>query len=175
MNVTVAQTYADDAARWQAVLRREPAADGAFYYAVYSTGIYCRATCPSRRPKRETVAFFDLADAAERAGFRACRRCRPREVSVQQQVVAHAQQALDSAESPPTLRQLGDALGLSPFHVQRLFKRATGLTPRQYAAARRLEHVKAGLKSGATVTDAMYDAGTSRAAHSTRRPAISSA
>ncbi len=129
MNVTVAQPYADDAARWQAVLRREPAADGAFYYAVHSTRIYCRATCPSRRPKRETVAFFDLAEAAERAGFRACRRCRPREVSVQQQVVAHAQQMLDSAEPIPTLDQLGDALGLSPFHVQRRSTARPGSRP----------------------------------------------
>src|SRR5438874_12173576 len=83
--------FAGDEARWRAVLDREPAADGAFYYAVRSTRIYCRPTCPARRPRREHVAYFDTPEAAERAGFRPCRRCRPDEVSVQQQVIARVQ------------------------------------------------------------------------------------
>src|SRR5436190_8818427 len=114
--------YAGDEARWRAVLGREPAADGAFYYAVRSTRIYCRPTCPARRPRREHVAFFDTPQEAERAGFRSCRRCRPDEVSDQQQVIARVQHLLDTAETAPSLSELGAAVGMSPAHLQRTFK-----------------------------------------------------
>jgi AraC family transcriptional regulator, regulatory protein of adaptative response / methylated-DNA-[protein]-cysteine methyltransferase len=149
----------NDDARWEAVIRRTPAADGLFYYGVQSTGIYCRPTCPSRRPKREHVAFFVTPEAAEQAGFRPCLRCHPKEVSTQQRVVAQARDLLEALDPAPTLAQLGAAVGMSPYHLQRLFRKATGMSPREYAAALRTERLKAGLRQGATVTGALYDAG----------------
>src|SRR5688572_3137379 len=98
--------YTHDDARWRAVLDRDPAADGAFYYAVRSTGVYCRPTCPSRRPARARVAFYDEPDAAERAGFRACLRCKPGSVSGAQQVVAQVQRLLEEAGRALTLPEL---------------------------------------------------------------------
>ncbi|HYG57935.1 MAG TPA: bifunctional DNA-binding transcriptional regulator/O6-methylguanine-DNA methyltransferase Ada [Symbiobacteriaceae bacterium] len=154
-----AKAYDTEDSRWQAVLARDAQADGAFYFAVRTTGVFCRPACPCRRPRRENVMFFDGAEAAEQAGFRPCLRCRPKEVNTQQRVVAQVQSLLDSAEASPTLAQLGQAVGLSPYHLQRLFKRATGLSPREYASARRAERLKAGLKRGASVTEAMYEAG----------------
>jgi AraC family transcriptional regulator, regulatory protein of adaptative response / methylated-DNA-[protein]-cysteine methyltransferase len=153
------QRYPDDAARWQAVLERDPGADGVFYYAVRSTGIYCRPICPARRPRREQVAFFPSPEAAKQSGFRACRRCQPGEVSREQQVVARMQQLLDGNEPAPTLQTMAEDVGLSPFHLHRVFRRVTGLTPRAYAAARRAERLKQELRSGSTVTEALYDAG----------------
>lgn len=165
------EAYGNDDARWQAVVGRDPGADGVFFYAVVSTGIYCRPVCPSRRPKRLNVRFFDAVDAAQHAGFRPCLRCRPDEVSTRQLVVAQVQHLLDGNESTPSLVELGQAVGLSPYHLQRIFKRATGLSPRQYAAARRTERLKAGLQRGVTVTAAMYDAGygSARALYETAR------
>jgi AraC family transcriptional regulator of adaptative response/methylated-DNA-[protein]-cysteine methyltransferase len=148
--------YLDDEARWQAVLARAP---GDFFYAVHSTGVYCLPTCPSRRPRRENVSFFATAGEAEAAGFRPCLRCRPASVSAVASAVARAQHLLDAAERTPTLAELGAAVGLSPYHLQRVFKRATGLSPKAYADLRRSERLKAGLQQGATVTDALYDAG----------------
>jgi AraC family transcriptional regulator of adaptative response/methylated-DNA-[protein]-cysteine methyltransferase len=150
---------ADDDLRWEAVSRRLPAADGQFVYAVTSTGIYCRPTCPSRRPRRENVAFFETGEAAAAAGFRPCLRCHPDDVSTQQRVVAHVRELLDTLEPAPSLAQLGAAVGMSPYHLQRLFKKATGMSPREYAALRRAERLKAELRHGATVTGALYDAG----------------
>lgn len=153
--------------RWQAVERRDPAADGLFVYAVTSTGIYCRPTCPSRRPRRENVRFFDGPEAAEAAGFRACRRCEPQAVTTGQRVVAEVARLLQTAERAPSLAELGQAVGMSPYHLQRLFKRATGLSPKQYAAVMAAERLKEGLKQGATVTGALYEAGygSARAAY----------
>ena len=148
--------FATDDARWAAVTSRDPAADGVFFYGVRSTGIYCRPTCPARRPSRSRVAFFETTEAAEAQGFRPCRRCRPGEADG---VVAQVRRLLDTADPPPSLRGLGEAVGLSPSHLQRLFKRATGLSPKQYADARRAERLKSGLRQGATVTAALYDAG----------------
>jgi len=159
MKKTEPKTYSTDDARWKAVLSRDASADGAFYYAVQSTGIYCRPTCPSRRPVRAQVTFFEDIDSAERADFRPCLRCRPEEVSSQQRVVAHILQLLDTGEVPPSLAELSEAVGLSASHLQRLFRRATGLSPKQYAALQRLQRFKAGLKQGRSVTGAMYDAG----------------
>jgi AraC family transcriptional regulator of adaptative response/methylated-DNA-[protein]-cysteine methyltransferase len=146
-----------DDERWRAVLARR---DGPFLYAVRSTGIYCRPACPSRRPRRGQVAFFGDADSAERAGFRACRRCRPRHEPRERELVRRACELLDADSlQAPRLNDLGRSLGVSPWHLQRLFKRALGITPRQYAEARRLARVKASLKKGDDVTTALYGAG----------------
>jgi AraC family transcriptional regulator, regulatory protein of adaptative response / methylated-DNA-[protein]-cysteine methyltransferase len=156
--------YEEDA-RWQAVLARDAGADGAFVYAVRSTGIYCRPSCPSRRPGREQVRFFSMPEAAERAGYRACRRCLPRETPAQDprvEMVQRACRCIDAhPEDPPTLADLGAQLGVSPHHLQRTFKHLVGITPHQYAAARRLGRLKAQLKEGQDVTNALYEAGYS--------------
>jgi AraC family transcriptional regulator, regulatory protein of adaptative response / methylated-DNA-[protein]-cysteine methyltransferase len=153
--------------RWRAVEQRDPAADGLFVYAVTSTGIYCRPTCPSRRPRQEHVRFFDGPEAAEAAGFRACRRCEPQSVNTGQRVVAEVARLLQTAERAPSLAALGQAVGMSPYHLQRLFKRATGLSPKQYAAAMAATRLKAELQQGTTVTGALYEAGygSARAAY----------
>lgn len=151
---------ADEA--WDAVLERDPRFDGRLVYAVRTTGIYCKPTCPSRRPRRENVTFFDSCDAAEAAGFRACMRCRPRTSQAPRTVraVERARALIDErAGEPVTLDALAAAVGVSPFHLHRMFTRELGLTPRQYAAARRAEHLKARLKQGDTVSRATYEAG----------------
>lgn len=151
--------YTSDDDRWAAVAARDRAADGAFCYAVRSTRVYCRPSCPSRRPRRGNVQFFATPAAAEAAGFRACRRCEPASATADERAVARVQRLLEAAERPPTLQALAAAAGYSPAHLQRLFKRATGLSPRQYGAALRVERLKAGLRGGASVTEAMYQAG----------------
>jgi AraC family transcriptional regulator of adaptative response/methylated-DNA-[protein]-cysteine methyltransferase len=145
--------------KWQQVMARDARQDGQFVFAVRTTGIYCRPSCPSRRPRRDSVEFFADPNQAERAGYRACMRCKPTEVSAQAQYVAKARQLLDNAESIVTLAGLSKRVGLSPFHLQRLFKRATGLSPREYQSARRMQQVKSGLRKGDDVTTALYDAG----------------
>ena len=152
------QPYPTDSSRWQAVLDRDAAADGHFLYAVKTTRIYCRPTCPSKRAKREHVAFYMSPRDAQSAGYRACKRCRPDTVSRQQSVIAQVQHRLD-AEPEPSLRELAETVGLSPSHLQRLFKRATGLSPKQYAIARREARFKEELREDKGVTTAMYDAG----------------
>ena len=149
--------------RWVAVLDRDAAADGQFVYAVSSTGIYCRPSCPSRRPNRRNVRFFSTPDAAEAEGYRACRRCRPRQSETDTvRRVRSAQRYLDQhLDETVTLERLGDAVGLSPYHLQRTFKRVTGVSPRVYAGARRMERMKSRLKQGDTVSRATYDAGYS--------------
>jgi len=145
--------------KWQQVMARDARQDGRFVFAVRTTGIYCRPSCPSRRPRRDSVEFFAGPNEAERAGYRACLRCKPTQISARAQYVTHARQLLDNAEGVLTLRELSQRVGLSPFHLQRLFKRATGLSPREYQSARRMQHVKTGLRKGADVTTALYDAG----------------
>ena len=140
-------------------MARDARQDGRFVFAVRTTGVYCRPSCPSRRPRRDSVEFFTTPNAAERAGYRACLRCKPTQVSEQAQYVARARQILDNAEAPVTLPELSKRIGLSPFHLQRMFKRATGLSPREYQSARRMQHVKSGLRKGDDVTTALYDAG----------------
>ena len=147
--------------KWQQVLTRDARQDGSFVFAVRTTGVYCRPSCPSRRPRRDSVEFFADPREAERAGYRACLRCKPTQVSEQAQYVLLARQLLDSAEGVVTLAQLSKRVGLSPFHLQRLFKRATGLSPREYQSARRMQHVKTQLRKGEDVTTALYDAGFS--------------
>ncbi|WP_019585519.1 bifunctional DNA-binding transcriptional regulator/O6-methylguanine-DNA methyltransferase Ada [Deinococcus apachensis] len=148
-----------DEVRWQAVLNRDASQDGQFYYGVRSTGIYCHPSCPSRRPRRENVRFFDDPQGAQVAGFRPCLRCRPGEVGARRRAVMHVQHLLDTVEPTPSLAQLAEAVGLSPFHLQRVFKAETGLSPKQYALARRGERVRRELREGASVTAALYAAG----------------
>jgi AraC family transcriptional regulator, regulatory protein of adaptative response / methylated-DNA-[protein]-cysteine methyltransferase len=147
---------------WNAVLRRDATYDGQFVYGVRSTGIFCRPTCPSKRPEPKQVAFFSLPQAAQRAGFRPCRRCAPLEKTGNPHtaVVREVCRLIEEqGEETPTLQTLAVQVGLSPHYLQRVFKRTTGITPRQYADARRLDQFKTALKSGDSVTTALYDAG----------------
>jgi len=147
---------------WDAVLKHDRQFDGAFVYAVSSTKIYCRPSCPSRRPARHRVTFFPAAREAEAAGFRACLRCQPHlsNGSQMEQMVEQARRYLDDrADEPVTLKELAARVGLSPFHVQRAFTRMVGLSPKMYHTARRMERFTASLRRGETVTNATYDAG----------------
>ncbi len=151
-----------DAVRWQAVLARDAREDGAFVYAVRSTGIYCRASCPSRRPRRDRVTFFSSAEEAGHSGFRACKRCRPDVMPAADPWVEKIRRAcvyLANAEGHPSLAALAARIGGSAYHLQRNFKRLVGLTPRQYAEACRLGKVKRRLRGGDGVTAAMLEAG----------------
>ena len=151
------------ASYWDAVTGRDRAMDGVFFYAVLSTGVYCRPSCPSRRPNPENVVFFRTRDAAVRAGFRACKRCKPetdggRDANAE--FVEKVCRYIDAhPDQPATLDTLGRAIGLSPFHLQRTFKALTGITPRAYADSRRLQTLKTGLRQGHSVTRSLYDAG----------------
>jgi len=160
MTAATDETATDDA-RWLAVQRRDAAHDGAFVTAVRTTGIYCRPSCPARTPKRENVRFYASPDSAERAGFRACRRCHPRDPARSEVALAERVCELLRAggSQMPTLEDLGRAVGVSPFHLQRTFKRVMGVSPRQYAAAQRTQRLKTGLRRTATVTSALYQAG----------------
>ena len=152
-----------DSDRWRAVLARDPEANGRFVYAVRSTGIYCRPTCASRRPRRAQVNFFEGPTRAEAAGFRPCRRCRPEDADMadsQTEMVRRACAAIDAAtDGPPTLAVLGESLGVSPHHLQRVFKKLMGISPRQYADERRLGRLKMRLRRGEAVTGALYESG----------------
>ncbi|HEX8416150.1 MAG TPA: bifunctional DNA-binding transcriptional regulator/O6-methylguanine-DNA methyltransferase Ada [Methylobacterium sp.] len=148
--------------RWEALLRRDPAAEGRFVYSVRSTGVYCRPTCPARRPLRRNVAFHATPEAAEAAGFRSCLRCRPKEPGLAEReaaAVAQACRLIEAAETPPDLTTLSAAVGISPHHFHRMFKRVAGVTPWAYGAARRAARVAAGLRTADTVTGAVYAAG----------------
>src|SRR2546425_3607858 len=148
---------------WNAVLARDASRDGSFVFAVRSTGIYCRPSCPARRPRPEQVKFFQLPEAAEREGFRACRRCHPRRAQSSDPHIDLARRichAIDEHnEEPQTLETLSAQTGVSAHHLQRTFKEVMGVTPRQYAESERLKRFKANVKNGSSVTDAMYDAG----------------
>src|ERR1700681_2881588 len=136
---------------WTAVLERDAQFDGTFVYAVDSTGIYCRPTCPSRRPRRANVRFFGIPEEAEAAGYRACRRCRPRrgEASAQTEAVRRACEYLEShLEETPTLHELAAAVALSPWHLQRTSRAALGLSPRQYAARLKAERFRGEVRRG---------------------------
>ncbi len=147
---------------WDAVVARDSHRDGQFVFAVATTGVYCRPSCGARRPRRENVKFFSRPEQAEKAGFRACLRCRPREFSGNPQsdtvkaICRYIEQHLDESI---TLERLGKEFGQSPFHLQRRFKAALGITPRAYADSCRLRQLKRNLQSGDNVTRAMYDAG----------------
>ncbi|MBE7376964.1 bifunctional DNA-binding transcriptional regulator/O6-methylguanine-DNA methyltransferase Ada [Pseudomonas lopnurensis] len=149
---------------WQALCERDAAFDDRFVFAVRSTGIFCRPSCPARRPLRERVDFYDSAAAAEAAGFRPCRRCSPQGQSPGQQLdalVVAACRLLDEADAPLPLQQLAARIGLSPAYLSRAFKARTGLTPRAWAAARRRERLEANLPDSASVLGAALAAGYS--------------
>ncbi len=149
-------------ARWASVAAKDGAADGRFVYAVTSTGIYCRPSCPSRRPRPDRVRFFDDPRLAEQAGFRACRRCRPQEATEADPWAGKIRRAttyLANVEGTPSLAALAARIGGSPYHLQRNFKRIVGITPREYADACRQRRVRSGLRKGRNVTSAMLDAG----------------
>ena len=154
--------FSTDDARWEAVRRRDRAADGVFYYSVLTTGVYCRPSCASRLARRDNVAFHATCEEAEAAGFRPCQRCRPNEAPLAERhasVVAHACRLIEDAEEAPSLDALARSAGMSRFHFHRVFKAITGVTPKAYADARRAERVRDELAQCATVTGAIYGAG----------------
>lgn len=151
-----------DEARWAAVVGRDRAADGDFYFSVRTTGVYCRPSCAARLPRRENVAFHATPAEAEAAGFRPCKRCKPTEPSLTEryaEAVARACRTIAEAETPPSLAELAAEAALSPHHFHRVFKAVAGLTPAAYAQAERARRVRAALGEAETVTEAIYDAG----------------
>jgi AraC family transcriptional regulator of adaptative response/methylated-DNA-[protein]-cysteine methyltransferase len=154
--------FQTDEQRWQAVVTREPQADGLFVYGVVTTGVYCRPACASRLPNRENVRFFATWREAEEAGLRACRRCNPQSAArpvPYAEAIAEACRTIASAEASPSLARLASTAGLSPSHFGRLFKRQVGVTPKRYAAELRMQRVRQALHDGQPVTDAIYRAG----------------
>ena len=149
----------------EAVRARDKRFDGTFVYGVRSTGVYCRPSCSARRPRQDQVVFFQMPEAAERAGFRPCRRCRPNEAVIQDPRVKVVQrlcryiEKYDSPDQPLTLANMSGHVHVSPNHLQRIFKHMMGISPRQYAEARRLHRLKRLIKKGETVTRAIYEAG----------------
>ena len=143
-------------------MTRDPQADGKFFYSVRTTGVYCRPSCGARSARPENIEFHATAADAERAGFRPCKRCKPDQLPLAEQhaeTIAELCRLIENAEHAPTLEQLANHAGLSTFHLHRLFKAITGVTPKQYAAAHRAKRVKSELDRSNTVTDAIYGAG----------------
>lgn len=156
------QRFRTDDARWAAFVARDVAADGAFVVCVKTTGVYCRPGCPARTPRRENVVFHLNCEAAERAGFRECKRCRPKSASHaarQVELIADACRVIERAEGVPSLSVLAKSAGLSESRFHRVFKRVTGVTPRGYATALRAERAGRSLRSSRTVTEAIYASG----------------
>lgn len=160
-NAISAPSALDDP-RWAAVVARDPAADGQFVYAVRTTGIYCRPTCPSRRAKPQNVLFYTSANEAEEHGYRPCQRCQPNQTSPalrQQAMISGLCRLIEQSEQEPSLQALAEHAAMSSYHLHRLFKSITGLTPKAYAKAQRAQRLRNELGQGTTVTDAMYQAG----------------
>ncbi|MBI2995079.1 MAG: bifunctional DNA-binding transcriptional regulator/O6-methylguanine-DNA methyltransferase Ada [Gammaproteobacteria bacterium] len=167
MNISVSsrntpKTATEKDPRWAAVVGRDRAADGTFFYSVRTTGVYCRPSCGARRARPENVQFHASRAEAERAGFRPCKRCKPDQLALADQ---HAKKVveicrfIESAEEVPTLDELARRAGMSTFHFHRIFKARTGLTPKAYAAAHRNRRVREKLARSSTVTEAIFDAG----------------
>jgi AraC family transcriptional regulator, regulatory protein of adaptative response / methylated-DNA-[protein]-cysteine methyltransferase len=154
-------TRLDPETAWAAFMRRDRSWDGRVIGAVHTTGIYCKPSCPARRPKRENVTFYASAEEARQAGFRPCLRCKPDEVGRDREAVAAAVKVIEQAEEPPSLAELAAAVGYAPHHFQRLFKRDLGVSPAEYARALRNRRVEEALRQNGRVTDAIYDAGYS--------------
>ncbi len=160
-SIPIAAARADDA-RWDAVRRRDPAFDGKLFFAVRTTGVYCRPSCGSRPARRENVSFYASVEAAERAGYRACKRCRPDKLGAPDpkvEAVKRACEMIASAEEAPKLADLAARAGMSPYHFHRLFKKVTGVTPKAYAAQTQARRAADGLRTAETITAAIYDAG----------------
>lgn len=167
---TPSATFVSDDARWAAVCTRDAAAEGRFWFAVTTTGVYCRPTCHSRLPRRENVRFFDTPAAAEAAGFRPCRRCQPHQAqpALTSEHIAAVELAcalIGEADDAPTLATLAAAVGMSPYHFQRVFKAHTGVSPRQYAIQLRRQRAAALLQTADNVTTAIYAAGYTSSGH----------
>ncbi len=165
LETTTTETQSEteiDGERWAAVCARDAQANGRFVFAVRTTGVFCRPQCSARRPLRVNVRFFPTAVDARTAGFRPCKRCRAEDRSAQAELVAlidAACRTIAAGETPPTLAELAAAAGKSPFYFQRAFKRVVGVSPREYAAAKRAQALRGALPASARVTDAVYDAG----------------
>ncbi|HHY55959.1 MAG TPA: bifunctional DNA-binding transcriptional regulator/O6-methylguanine-DNA methyltransferase Ada [Chloroflexi bacterium] len=162
--------FVGDDARWAAICARDAAAEGCFWFAVTTTGVYCRPTCRSRLPRRENVRFFDAPAAAEAAGFRPCKRCQPQQaqpaiVTEHNAVVAQACGLLRDADEALSLATLAAAVGMSPYHFQRIFKAHTGVSPKQYALMVRRQRAAALLQTPDSVTTAIYAAGYASSGH----------
>lgn len=156
--------FEDDRARLAAVRRRDASADGRFFYAVTTTGVYCRPSCAARPARAENVRFYETRDRAERAGFRPCKRCKPERESATEdrdRVLSLVRERLERTDAPVSLAELAEAAQLSPYHLHRVFKKHVGMTPREYAAAVRLARASSELRDGASVTQAIYEAGYS--------------
>ncbi|HEY6413892.1 MAG TPA: bifunctional DNA-binding transcriptional regulator/O6-methylguanine-DNA methyltransferase Ada [Edaphobacter sp.] len=148
--------------RWISIVARDPTADRRFYYSVKSTGVYCRPSCAARLARPENVQFHETCEAAEKAGFRACKRCKPTGPSLAEQnaaKVAKVCRFIESSEESPSVTKLAKYTGMSIFHLHRTFKKVTGLTPNEYATAHRATRVRATLGKDQSVTNAIYDAG----------------
>lgn len=162
MQSVTAEVFSTDARRWEALIQRDRQADGTFFYAVKTTGVYCRPACSSRLPNRDNVCFFQTATEAQQAGFRPCKRCKPEATSPREeqvQLIARMCKIIEASETAPLLSELATAAGLSQYHLQRLFKEIVGVTPKRYATAQRAKRVREGLQQGESVTQAIYDAG----------------
>ena len=147
---------------WAAVVARDAKADGRFWYAVATTGVYCRPSCAARLPRPENVHFYRTRAEAEKAGFRPCKRCKPDQVPLPEQHAAQVTAAcrlIETSESAPSLETLATNAGMSAFHFHRVFKTISGVTPKQYANAHRSKRVRHELRRSGTVTEAIYDAG----------------
>lgn len=151
-----------DDARWNAVIKNNFCADGAFYYAVLTTGIYCRPSCTSRAPNRANVEYFTTCEEAETAGYRACKRCKPgkksKAVETEQKII-HSCRIIEESEISLKLDELAAQVNLSPYHFHRLFKKIVGVTPRQYASRNKSRRFQKSLKTSPSITDAIYSAG----------------
>ncbi len=153
----------DEKSAWKAVVTHDRAHDGRLYYGVLTTGVYCRPSCPARRPKRENVRFYDTPEAAEAAGLRACLRCHPRALTgtdpATRRIADVCRYIEGHLDEPLTLAVLAETSGVSPFHLQRSFKAIVGVTPREYAEACRMKRLRGELRVATSVTDAIYGAG----------------
>jgi AraC family transcriptional regulator, regulatory protein of adaptative response / methylated-DNA-[protein]-cysteine methyltransferase len=160
-------SLSEDESRYAAVVARDRAMDGQFWYSVRTTGVYCKPSCGARTPLRKNVAFHASIAAAQAAGFRACKRCRPDETSdaLYAEVITAAcaaiEQAIERDAAAPTLDELATRTGYSPYHLHRLFKRAIGVTPRTYAAGLRARRLRERLPESRSVSEAMHDSGYS--------------
>src|SRR5689334_8780517 len=152
-------TRLDPDTAWAAFMRRDRSWDGRVIGAVHTTGIYCKPSCPARRPKRENVIFYSSAEEARAAGFRPCLRCKPDEVGRDREAVPAAVKLIERAEEAPSLTEIASAVGYAPHHFQRIFKRDLGVSPAEYARGLRNRRTEQALRANDGATDAVYDAG----------------